>query len=92
MVYHSRVTVFSGLTVSPEEATYAAADVVLTVSKDVVSIKENSSTLSTASYTTASGSVTILKTYLDTIDDGWYFYDLYDADGATVRFELEVEG
>jgi uncharacterized protein YcfL len=92
MVYHSRVTVFSGLTVSPEEATYAAADVVLTVSKDVVSIKENSSTLSTASYTTASGSVTLLKTYLDTIDDGWYFYDLYDADGATVRFELEVEG
>jgi uncharacterized protein YcfL len=92
VVYHSRVTVFSGLTVSPEEATYAAADVVLTVSKDVVSIKENSSTLSTASYTTASGSVTILKTYLDTIDEGWYFYDLYDADGATVRFELEVEG
>lgn len=92
MVFHSRVTVFSGLTVSPEEATYAAADVVLTVSKDVVSIKENSSTLSTASYTTASGSVTILKTYLDTIDEGWYFYDLYDADGATVRFELEVEG
>lgn len=92
MVYHSRVTVFSGLTVSPEEATYAAADVVLTVSKDVVSIKENSSTLSTASYTTASGSVTILKAYLDTIDEGWYFYDLYDADGATVRFELEVEG
>ena len=92
MVYHSRVTVFSGLTVSPEEATYAAADAVLTVSKDVVSIKENSSTLSTASYTTASGSVTLLKTYLDTIDDGWYFYDLYDADGATVRFELEVEG
>lgn len=92
MVYLSRVTVFSGLTVSPEEATYAAADVVLTVSKDVVSIKENSSTLSTASYTTASGSVTILKTYLDTIDEGWYFYDLYDADGATVRFELEVEG
>jgi len=92
MVYHSRVTVFSGLTVSPEEATYAAADVVLTVSKDVVSIKENSSTLSTASYSTASGSVTILKTYLDTIDEGWYFYDLYDADGATVRFELEVEG
>lgn len=92
MVHHSRVTVFSGLTVSPEEATYAAADVVLTVSKDVVSIKENSSTLSTASYTTASGSVTILKTYLDTIDEGWYFYDLYDADGATVRFELEVEG
>jgi hypothetical protein len=92
MVYHSRVTVFSGLTVSPEEATYAAADVVLTVSKDVISIKENSSTLSTASYTTASGSVTLLKTYLDTIDDGWYFYDLYDADGATVRFELEVEG
>lgn len=92
MVYHSRVTVFSGLTVSPEEATYAAADVVLTVSKDVVSIKENSSTLSTASYTTASGSVTLLKTYLDTIDEGWYFYDLYDADGATVRFELEVEG
>ena len=92
MVYHSRVTVFSGLTVSPEEATYAAADVVLTVSKDVISIKENSSTLSTASYTTASGSVTLLKTYLDTIDEGWYFYDLYDADGATVRFELEVEG
>jgi len=92
VVYHSRVTVFSGLTVSPEEATYAAADVVLTVSKDVVSIKENSSTLSTASYTTASGSVTLLKTYLDTIDEGWYFYDLYDADGATVRFELEVEG
>lgn len=92
MVYHSRVTVFSGLTVSPEEATYAAADVVLTVSKDVVSIKENSSTLSTASYTTASGSVTLLNTYLETIDDGWYFYDLYDADGATVRFELEVEG
>jgi uncharacterized protein YcfL len=92
VVYLSRVTVFSGLTVSPEEATYAAADVVLTVSKDVVSIKENSSTLSTASYTTASGSVTILKTYLDTIDEGWYFYDLYDADGATVRFELEVEG
>lgn len=92
MVYHSRVTVFSGLTVSPEEATYAAADVVLTVSKDVVSIKENSSTLSTASYTTASGSVTLLKTYLDTVDEGWYFYDLYDADGATVRFELEVEG
>jgi uncharacterized protein YcfL len=92
MVYHSRITVFSGLTVSPEEATYAAADVVLTVSKDVVSIKENSSTLSTASYTTASGSVTLLKTYLDTIDEGWYFYDLYDADGATVRFELEVEG
>ena len=92
MVYHSRVTVFSGLTVSPEEATYAAADVVLTVSKDVVSIKENSSTLSTATYTTASGSVTLLKTYLDTIDEGWYFYDLYDADGATVRFELEVEG
>lgn len=92
MVYHSRVAVFSGLTVSPEEATYAAADVVLTVSKDVVSIKENSSTLSTASYTTASGSVTLLKTYLDTIDEGWYFYDLYDADGATVRFELEVEG
>jgi len=92
VVYHSRITVFSGLTVSPEEATYAAADVVLTVSKDVVSIKENSSTLSTASYSTASGSVTILKTYLDTIDEGWYFYDLYDADGATVRFELEVEG
>jgi uncharacterized protein YcfL len=92
VVFHSRVSVFSGLTVSPEEATYAAADVVLTVSKDVVSIKENSSTLSTASYTTASGSVTILKTYLDTIDEGWYFYDLYDADGATVRFELEVEG
>jgi len=92
VVYHSRVTVFSGLTVSPEEATYAAADVVLTVSKDVVSIKENSSTLSTASYTTASGSVTLLKTYLDTVDEGWYFYDLYDADGATVRFELEVEG
>jgi uncharacterized protein YcfL len=92
MVYNRCVTVFSGLTVSPEEATYAAADVVLTVSKDVVSIKENSSTLSTASYTTASGSVTLLKTYLDTIDDGWYFYDLYDADGATVRFELEVEG
>lgn len=92
MVYHSRVTVFSGLTVSPEEATYTAADVVLTVSKDVVSIKENSSTLSTASYTTASGSVTLLKTYLDTVDEGWYFYDLYDADGATVRFELEVEG
>lgn len=92
MVYHSRVTVFSGLTVSPEEATYAAANVVLTVSKDVVSIKENSSTLSTASYTTASGSVTLLKTYLDTVDEGWYFYDLYDADGATVRFELEVEG
>lgn len=92
MVYHSRITVFSGLTVSPEEATYAAADVVLTVSKDVVSIKENSSTLSTASYTTASGSVTLLKTYLDTVDEGWYFYDLYDADGATVRFELEVEG
>ena len=92
MVYHSRVTVFSGLTVSPEEATYAAADVVLTVSKDVISIKENSSTLSTASYTTASGSVTLLNTYLETIDDGWYFYDLYDADGATVRFELEVEG
>lgn len=92
MVYHSRITVFSGLTVSPEEATYAAADVVLTVSKDVVSIKENSSTLSTASYSTASGSVTLLKTYLDTIDEGWYFYDLYDADGATVRFELEVEG
>jgi uncharacterized protein YcfL len=92
MVYHSRITVFSGLTVSPEEATYAAADVVLTVSKDVVSIKENSSTLSTASYTTASGSVTLLKTYLDMIDEGWYFYDLYDADGATVRFELEVEG
>jgi uncharacterized protein YcfL len=92
MVYNRCVTVFSGLTVSPEEATYAAADVVLTVSKDVVSIKENSSTLSTASYTTASGSVTLLKTYLDTIDEGWYFYDLYDADGATVRFELEVEG
>jgi len=92
VVYHSRVTVFSGLTVSPEEATYTAADVVLTVSKDVVSIKENSSTLSTASYTTASGSVTLLKTYLDTVDEGWYFYDLYDADGATVRFELEVEG
>lgn len=92
MVYNRCVTVFSGLTVSPEEATYAAADVVLTVSKDVVSIKENSSTLSTASYSTASGSVTLLKTYLDTIDEGWYFYDLYDADGATVRFELEVEG
>lgn len=92
MVYNRCVTVFSGLTVSPEEATYAAADVVLTVSKDVVSIKENSSTLSTASYTTASGSVTLLKTYLDTVDEGWYFYDLYDADGATVRFELEVEG
>ena len=92
MVYHGRITVFSGLTVSPEEATYAAADVVLTVSKDVVSIKENSSTLSTASYTTASGSVTILKTHLETLEEGWYFYDLYDADGATVRFELEVEG
>ena len=92
MVYNRCVTGFSGLTVSPEEATYAAADVVLTVSKDVVSIKENSSTLSTASYTTASGSVTLLKTYLDTIDEGWYFYDLYDADGATVRFVLEVEG
>jgi len=87
--------VFPDMTVSPEEATYADADVVLAVTGGVIdTLKIGGATVSSDNYTvvtTSSGcTLTIKSTYLAMLATGHKYFKLMSGTKYVI-FELDIE-